>query len=148
MAHATTYDTTLHSFDDRNTGIVVPDSVIEEWNVGRRVPVIVNVNGFEYQSTIVFMHGIFVLPFSSDKRKATGLGAHDPITVTLTHDVSERTVEVPDDLAAALAEAGVREAFDKLSYSRRKEHARSVTDAKQPATRARRIASVLASLTP
>lgn len=148
MALTTTYESTLYSVDGRNTGLVVSPEVIAEWNVGKRVPVIVDVNGFTYQSTIVSMGGQYLLPFSADKRAATGLSAGDPITVTLTHDPAERTVEVPDDLALALSEAGVRAAFDNLAFTHRKEHVRSVQDAKQQATRERRIAAVVAKLTP
>ena len=139
MAKTTTFRTRLHSVDGKNTGIVVPPEVIVEWGVGKRVPVIVDVNGFTYPSTIASMGGKFLLPFSADKRAATGLAADDEITVTLTHDPAERTVEVPDDLAAALADAGVRDRFDALAFSHRKEHVRAVLDAKRPETRERRI---------
>ncbi len=66
--------------------------------------------------------------------------------VTLEHDTAERTVEVPDDLAAALADAGVRAAFDALAFTYRKEHVRSVEEAKAQATRERRIAKVVDGL--
>lgn len=146
MTATATFDTILYSVDGRNTGIEVSAAIIDEWGVGKRVPVVVDVNGFVYRSTIVSMGGKFLLPFSSDKRKATGLAANDPITVTLTHDTAERTVEVPEDLAAALAEAGVREAFDAQSFTNRKEAARAVTEAKQPATRTRRIEKIVSTL--
>ena len=146
MTHAVTYETTLYSADGRNTGIEVDAAVLDEWGVGKRVPVIVNVNGFEYRSTITSMKGRYLLSFSSDKREATGLAAGDPITVTLTYDPAERTVDVPEDLAAALEAAGVRAAFDNLAFTFRKEHARAVEDAKKPETRERRIASIVAGL--
>ena len=57
-------------------------------------------------------------------------------------------VEVPADLAAALAEAGLREAFDRLSFSHRREHVNAITEAKKPETRARRIAKALELLRP
>jgi uncharacterized protein YdeI (YjbR/CyaY-like superfamily) len=50
---------------------------------------------------------------------------------------------VPADLAAALAEAGVREAWDRLSHTHRKEDVRSVEEAKKPETRQRRIAAAV-----
>ena len=147
MVKTTTFETTLYSVDGRNTGIQVPESVIEEWAVGRRPAVIVDVNGFEYRSTVASMGGQFLLPFSADKRKATGLAAGDPITVTLTLDTAERTVDVPEDLAAALAAAGVRERFDALAFTHRKEHVRAVEDAKKPETRTRRIEACVQKLT-
>lgn len=66
--------------------------------------------------------------------------------MTLTLDSTPRTVEVPADLAEALATAGVSEAFDKLAPSARKAHVTNVESAKAPETRARRIQSVAAKL--
>ena len=141
-----TFTTELYSADGRNTGIRVPPELLEEWGVGKRVPVIVNVNGFEYRSTIASMRGQLLIPFSSDKRAETGLGAGDAITVTLTHDAEERSVEIPDDLMGALDAAGLRPAFDALAFSHRTEHVRAVIDAKKPETRQRRIEAVITKL--
>jgi uncharacterized protein YdeI (YjbR/CyaY-like superfamily) len=62
-------------------------------------------------------------------------------------DTAPRTVEVPADLAAALAaKPGAREAFDRLSFTTRKEHVRQVETAKAAETRARRIDRIIESL--
>jgi uncharacterized protein YdeI (YjbR/CyaY-like superfamily) len=54
---------------------------------------------------------------------------------------------VPQDLDAALdAAPGARAAFDALSFTRRKEYARLVDDAKTDATRQRRIAKAVEEL--
>jgi uncharacterized protein YdeI (YjbR/CyaY-like superfamily) len=54
---------------------------------------------------------------------------------------------VPDDLQSALdASAKATAAWEKLSYTHRKEHARSVLDAKKADTRARRITAVISKL--
>ena len=67
--------------------------------------------------------------------------------MTLVLDTEPRTVEVPEDLAAALAaRSGARAAFDALAYSARKEHVRQVTEAKAQETRERRIAKIVAGL--
>lgn len=130
-----------------NTGIEVPPEVVEGLGGGKRAAVTVDVNGYVYSSTMAVMGGRQLIPFSADKRKATGLAGGDAITVELTLDTAERTVELPDDLAAALAEAGVRAAFDALAPSTRKAHAGSVAEAKAPETRARRIGKIVAALT-
>jgi uncharacterized protein YdeI (YjbR/CyaY-like superfamily) len=39
----------------------------------------------------------------------------------------------------ALTAAGALDGFERLSYTNRKEHARSIEDAKKPETRTRRI---------
>ncbi|NEC21509.1 DUF1905 domain-containing protein, partial [Streptomyces parvus] len=95
-----------------NTGIEVPEDVVEALGAGKRPPVNVTVNGYAYRSTIAPMGGQYLIPFSSDKRKATGIGGGDAIEVELTLDTAPRTVEPPEDLAAALAAApGAAEAF-------------------------------------
>lgn len=139
------FDTTL-SQTGNNTGIEVPPEVIDELGAGKRPAVVVDVNGYVYASTIGVTGGRFLIPFSSDKRAATGLSGGDAITVTLTLDTTPRTVEVPDDLAAALAAAGVRASFDALSPSARKAHVTSVESAKAADTRARRITAVVDKL--
>jgi hypothetical protein len=129
-----------------NTGIVVPPEILDELGAGRRVPVIVTINGFSYQSTIGSMGGRAMIALSKANREAAGVGGGDEIDVTLEHDAEVRTVEVPYDLAAALDAAGARERFDALAHSYRKEHVRSVTEAKAAETRARRITKVVDSL--
>ncbi|MFB6665070.1 YdeI/OmpD-associated family protein [Streptomyces parvus] len=132
-----------------NTGIEVPEDVVEALGAGKRPPVNVTVNGYAYRSTIAPMGGQYLIPFSADKREATGIGGGDAIEVELTLDTAPRTVEPPEDLAVALAAApGAAEAFAALAPSRRKAHDASVEGAKTDATRERRIAKVVAELTP
>ncbi|WP_354597023.1 YdeI/OmpD-associated family protein [Streptomyces sp. JL1001] len=132
-----------------NTGIEVPEDVVEALGAGKRPPVNVTVNGYAYRSTIAPMGGQYLIPFSADKRKATGIGGGDAIEVELTLDTAPRTVEPPEDLAVALAAApGAAEAFAALAPSRRKAHVASVEGAKTDATRERRIAKAVAELTP
>ena len=67
--------------------------------------------------------------------------------MTLELDTAPRTVDVPADLAAALdARPGARDAFDRLSYSARKEHVRQVETAKAADTRSRRIERIIDAL--
>lgn len=139
------FDTTLSQFGN-NTGIEVSPQQIEELGGGKRPAVVVSVNGFEYRSTVGVMSGLFLIPFSSDKRASTGLSGGDAITVELALDTAPRTVEVPDDLAAALAAGGVRAAFDALSPSARKAHVTKVEGTKVAETRQRRIDAVVAAL--
>lgn len=139
------FDTTLLLIGN-NTGIEVPPEVIDELAAGKRPPVNVTVNGFEYRSTVAVMGGKYLIAFSSDKRAATGLKGGEQISVELTLDTAPRTVEVPDDLAAALDAAGARAAFDKLSPSARKAHVTNVEGAKAADTRVRRVEAIAAKL--
>jgi hypothetical protein len=139
------FETTMSQMGN-NTGIEVPAEVLEGLGGGKRPAVNVTVNGFSYQSTVGSMGGRSLIPFSSDKRAATGIGGGDAIVVEVTLDTAPRTVEVPVDLAEALAAAGLREAFDALAPSHRKAHVTSVESAKAAETRARRIDAVVAKL--
>jgi Bacteriocin-protection, YdeI or OmpD-Associated/Domain of unknown function (DUF1905) len=130
-----------------NTGIEVPAEVVAALDAGKRPSVVVNVNGYEYRSTVAPMGGKYLLPFSADRREESGIQGGDAIDVELTLDTAPRTVDVPDDLQSALnSSATAAAAWDKLSYTHRKEHVRSVLDAKKAETRTRRIAAVVAKL--
>lgn len=139
------FQTTLSQFGN-NTGIEITAEQIDELGGGKRPAVQVVVNGFSYRSTVGVMGGRFLIPFSSDKRAATGIGGGDAITVELTLDTAPRTVEVPDDLAQALDAAGLRPAFDALAPSYRSAHVTSVETAKAADTRTRRIDAVIGKL--
>jgi hypothetical protein len=139
------FETTLLQTGN-NTGIEVPPEIVQQLGGGRRPAVNVTVNGYPYRSTIASMGGKLLIPFSSDKRTATGLAGGDPITVELSLDTAPRTVELPADLAAALEAAGVREAFDSLPPSAKKADVGNVEGAKAEETRARRIAAIVAKL--
>jgi hypothetical protein len=139
------YRTVMH-MTGRNTGIPVPPEVLEALGGGKRPAVSVVVNGYRYASTVGAMGGQALIPFSSEHRAASGIAGGDDLEVSLEVDAAPRTAAVPDDLAAALAEAGVRDAFDALAPSRRKAHVTNVEGTKVPETRARRVAAVVTSL--
>lgn len=138
--------TTTLFLDGNNVGIEVPEDVVESFDAGKRVPVIVTIAGYSYPSTIAVMGGRYLIPLAREHRVAAGVAGGETHEVTLVHDTSPRITPVPDDLAEALAAAGLRERFDALAPSHRKEHVRSVTDAKTDATRQRRIAKVVEAL--
>ncbi|MET0736603.1 MAG: YdeI/OmpD-associated family protein [Microbacterium sp.] len=139
------FDTTM-ALMGNNTGIEIPPELLEQLGGGKRPPVKVVVNGFAYDSTVGVMGGRFLIPFSSEKRAATGIQGGDAITVDVELDTAPRTTAIPADLAAALAAAGVTEAFDKLAPSARKAHVTNIEGAKSDDTRARRVTAVVAKL--
>ena len=112
-----------------------------------RAPVVVAVGGHSYRSTIAIMGGRAFVPLRASHRAAAGVTAGATIAVTLTLDTAPREIAPPDALAAALADAGVRPAWDALSYTARREDAEAVTGAARAETRARRIAAIVARLT-
>lgn len=144
-----TYTTMVMKDDTVNaTGIPVPPEVVEALNSGKRPKVKVTLNGYTYRTTVAPYSGAYMLPLAAEHRNAAGVQAGQQLEVTLELDTEPRIVEVPEDLAAALAAVpGARERFDKFAYTHQKEYVRSVLDAKQPATRERRIAAVVTACT-
>jgi len=128
-------------------GFEIPDEVVEELGGGRRPKVVVTIGSHTWRSSIVNMGGRFLLGVSMANREAAGVGAGQVLDVDLELDAAPRTVDVPDDLAAELAhDDAARAAWETWSFTRQKEAARSLTEAKRPETRSRRLEKVLADL--
>ena len=139
MASNIAFDTTVTAAGN-NTGIVVPDNLIESLGAGRRPAVVVNVNGYEYRTTVGVMGGMHMISISAAVRKETGLNGGDPVHVTLILADTPREVGVPDDFAAALsADAGAGAFFAKLPNSLQRYHVDNINGAKTAETRQRRI---------
>lgn len=145
----TTFRTTLWPGGGNNVGIVVPEDVVLEFDRGRRVPVVVTIDGgFTYRNTITRMGGQYLISFNAATREATGRGAGDEVEVTLEVDDQPRTVDVPEVLAAALADdSEAAKAWAALSYSKQRQHAEPIAAAKTEETRQRRLAKTMAILT-
>jgi Bacteriocin-protection, YdeI or OmpD-Associated/Domain of unknown function (DUF1905) len=138
----------LQLFGKTATGLVVPEEVVTALNGGRRPAVSVQIGTYGWRTTIAPYGGQFLLGISAESRAGAGVSAGDVLDVDLELDTAPREVEVPDDLVTALDAAGARAAFDKLSYTHRKEHVRAVEEAKRPETRQRRIEAAVAQLQP
>lgn len=122
-------------------GYRVPDEVVEQLGPSRRPKVRVTVNGFTFRTTIAPMGGEYWLGVSRERRDEAGIAAGETHELELEPDTAPREVEVPEDLAAALAADPAAAAFwGTLSYSNRRYHVEQVTGAKKPETRAKRIA--------
>lgn len=76
----------------------------------------------------------FLLGSSRGVRDQAGAAAGDRVDAELALGTAERTLELPDALAET---AGAKAAFERLSYTHRKEHARWVAQAKRDETRER-----------
>ena len=68
MTASVVFDTTVTA-SGNNTGIVVPDEIIEQLGGGRRPGVVVNVNGYEYRNTVGVMGGKHMISISAAVRK-------------------------------------------------------------------------------
>jgi len=143
------FTTTLWASGGNNVGIVVPEEVVLSFGRGKRVPVVVTIDGgYSYRTTIASMGGRYLVSFNAETRAATGRGAGDEIEVRLDLDEAPREVEVPPALQAALdADPVAAAAWAGLAPSRKKAHATAVAGAKTDETRDRRVAAVLSQLT-
>jgi bifunctional DNA-binding transcriptional regulator/antitoxin component of YhaV-PrlF toxin-antitoxin module len=139
---AVTYDT-LAIPSGNHASIAIPDAVLAELGANRRAPLRVTVNGHSYQSTATAVDGECRVVFPSAEREAAGVRGGDTITVTLELDLGHREVALHPDLDQALVTNGLREYFETMAYSHRKEYARAVSEAKADETRARRVQSAI-----
>jgi hypothetical protein len=136
------FTTTIELGGKTATGFRVPADVVASFGKGKKPPVRVTINGHTYRSTVAAYGDVFMLPLSAENREAAGVAAGDSVEVELELDTAPRIVEVPEDLAAAIAADPAAAAFwPTLSYSNQRWHVLSVEGARSPDTRQRRIAS-------
>jgi hypothetical protein len=140
---------TIEATGANTTGIQIPEDLLEELGQGRRPKLrVVFPNGYVHRTTVGPHAGAAYVSVSAAVRDAAEVAAGDVVDLELTLDTAPREVEVPDDLAAALAaDATARTFFESLTDSQRKAFVTSVTSAKKPETRQRRVASALDALT-
>lgn len=139
---STTFETVILGMGN-NTGIEVPAENLAELGSSKRPAVAVTVSNYSYRSTVGVMAGRSLVSLPKAHRDAAGLAAGDRVVVSLVLEEGRRDVELPSALTQALQEAGLAAAFEQLAYSKRKEFARQVAEARADTTRERRIAKVL-----
>jgi hypothetical protein len=131
----------LQATGGNTTGFQVPDEAVAELGGGGRPKVVVSMNSYEFRSSIARMGGEYWLGVSAERRAAAGVQAGDVLDLDIVLDIQERTIDVPEDLAAALErEPAAKAFFDGLSFSNKRWHVEQITGAKTEATRERRVA--------
>lgn len=129
------------------TAIVLTDEQVASFGAGKAFPVVVTIGTRTARLRLSRMGGRNLIGLSKASRAELGVEIGDEVDAVIRVDAGERTVDEPAALAAALdADPALRTAFDALNFSTRKEHARSVAEAKQEATRDRRIAKIIEAL--
>jgi len=128
--------------------IVLTDDQVATLGAGNAGPVTVTIAGTTARLRLARMDGENLIGTSKAVRAQLSVQVGDQVEAEIAPDRAERTVDVPPELTAALDEAGLTDAFGAWSYSRRKEAARRVAEAKAAATRARRVVKVLEALKP
>lgn len=145
-ANSVTFHTTILKTGKNTAGIQVPETVIEELGGGKRPLVKVTINNYTYRSAVATMDGKFMISLSAKNREAAGVAGGEEADVTVELDLEPRTVEIPEDLMAALNEANALAAFENSAPSMRKEYVRQVVEAKAQETRERRIKKIVEKL--
>jgi len=125
----------------------VPADIVASLGAGKRPAVRTTINGIAYPTRIAVYGGRYLVGLRNDIRAAANLAAGDEVELTLELDDQPREVQLPDDLAAALAaDPEARARFDALAYTNRKEYVEWVEGAKRAETRQRRVADATALL--
>lgn len=141
------FQATIQSAGGGGAYVDVPFDVEQKFGK-KRVPVVATIDGETYRGSLVRMGGeCHMLLIRKDIREKIGKGIGDSVSVTLQEDTTPRTVEVPADLAQALASDAVAAAFfEGLSFTHRREYVQWVEGAKRDETRRRRIEKTVSLL--
>ncbi len=121
--------------------VAFPFDVEKEFGVKGNVPVKATFDGIPYSGSLmkcgVPSHMLGVL---KSIRTQIGKNPGDQVNVVVWKDEDARVIETPADLARLLKERGLLAAFEKMSYTHRKEYCRWITEAKKEETRKNRVA--------
>jgi hypothetical protein len=137
----------IEAGDGGGAYVLFPYDVEKEFGTRGRVPVKATFDGVSYAGSMVkYGNPLHMLPVLKGVREKLGKVPGDTVAVELHFDESERTVDVPEDLAELLEREKLRPAFDKLSYTHRREYCRWITAAKRAETRSTRLEKAIEML--
>lgn len=128
--------------------VLVPEEIASALGGLKQMRVVGTVNGVPYQSSTMPYggRGLFMGVHKATREAAT-VGFGDRVEVEIARDDRPRVLEIPPELDAAFAaEPALRERFEALSFSRRKDLAIPIGEAKLPETRAARLEKTLSNL--
>jgi hypothetical protein len=127
-------------------GMNLPFDPKQVWGKSR-LPVTGTINGFKFRTTVCPMRGEYFVCVNRQMRAGGNCGVGDTVTVVMEPDTAPRTVEAPPDLKKALkSNKAAQAAWERHSFTHRKEFAQWITEAKKPETRARRLEKTLEML--
>lgn len=126
---------------------VIPPEVTSALGGLKQMRVTGTLNGTAFRSSTMPYRGGFYLGVHKATREAAGVAIGDDVEIAVTRDDSPRVLEVAPELEAAFsAEPALRQRFDTLSFSRRRDLAGPINEAKKPETRAARLERAIAAL--
>jgi bifunctional DNA-binding transcriptional regulator/antitoxin component of YhaV-PrlF toxin-antitoxin module len=125
----------------------VPPEVRDALGGNRQMRVTGTLNGTPFRSSTMPYRGAFYVGIHKAVREEAGAEIGDEVELTLVRDDAPRTLELAPELEAAFRKAPtLRERFDALSFSRRRELAEPIAVAKKPETRQARLEKALERL--
>lgn len=128
--------------------VLLPEDVATALGGLKQMRVVGMLNGVAYRSSTMPYagRGLF-MGVHKATRESAGVAVGDLVEVEISRDESPRTLDLAPELEAAFAgEPALRERFEALSFSRRRDLATPIAEAKRPETRARRLEDALARL--
>jgi hypothetical protein len=126
---------------------LIPPEVTTALGGLKQMRVTGTLNGTAFRSSTMPYRGAFYLGVHKATREAAGVSVGDEVELTVLRDDSPRVLELAPELEAAFAEEPqLRERFDRLSFSRRRELAGPIAEARKPETRTARVETALARL--
>ncbi len=105
------------------------------------------VNGARYRSSLMMYGGVFHLGMHKAALEEAGIAPPATVRVTIEADTEPLPTDVvPPDLAKALKRGSAAAAWGRLRPSLKREHVKSLLEAKKPETRRNRLDKILAAL--
>jgi len=141
------FKATIEGAGGNGAYVLFPYDTEKEFGTRARIRVIATFDGIVYDGSLV-KYGLpqHMLPVLKNIREQISKGPGDTVDVVLRRDDSVRTVEVPPEFEKRMKKERVLAAFEKLSYTHRKEYCRWITEAKKEETRRARITKAVAML--
>ena len=137
----------IEAGDGGGAYILFPYDTEKEFATKGRVPIKATFDGVPYTGSLVkYGQPQHMLGLLKSIREQIGKGPGDMIEVTIQKDEEERVVEIPPAFEKLLKKEGLLPAFEKLSYTHRKEYCRWLTEAKREETRLARLEKAIAML--
>jgi uncharacterized protein YdeI (YjbR/CyaY-like superfamily) len=104
-------------------------------------------NGIAIRTSTMPYRGAFYVGLHKAARQAAGVEIGDEVELELVRDDSPRVLDLPPELEAAFAaEPSLRARFDGLSFSRRRDLAGPISEARKPETRSARLQKAIEAL--
>ena len=120
--------------------VLFPYDTEKEFATKGKVPVKATFDGVPYTGSLIkYGNPLHILGMLKGIREKTGKRPGDTVEVLLWKDEEVRTVEVPPQFQSLMKKEGLLPAFEKLSYTHRKEYCRWITEAKKQETRLQRL---------